>query len=608
MRWCDLRIPVLVFKGRHALHGIRATARWSLDVFLWERRLLYVTIASFILWIVLHVVTFQLLRAWYTRVPEKKMIHIAHFHDPVTDSNVVAATGVSLVTISGVPYTKDWLSSYDTQTPADLLRIVAAIRKPIGTIREGGTAPPDEEIAYLVEHVRLSLPYLVHFKCYRDALARMRPNEGHTIICKNCWWKICDQSDLARRIDMDRHFDEVRRLLPYTWLCVVGAADDKAAELAYEQAIDPATELFILRQIVFCIEYGTPDDLHIVDEILEKHLTLRKVWERMQTSIYGDIRDEIAKGWYERIVRYSQENRTFVHVLANEDMPEDDPFRVWAMQYLRIRDNATYEEFRTWQKKMAMIAGVGESVTMMFVTLFFGLLCAALHKFLSQTSDGRPIHYWFRGRDMGPAGILPGLLALGSVGAFFLWLFMTIVRAFAFILSSMGVFLGLTYLFTPIVLLFIWIHHELRSLQQPSSAYGWHYDEMMTRTLRGARIRKGVVQGRARVVFNLDECQQLKKGEILVTPYIDKSWESCLSPSGGVVLDDWDDFSDRFPDYRGIVGDKPTVCVDGPVSRIIKTGQLLRVDVTDSGAFVHILHGGEDSQQSPEEEVDGEPR
>jgi len=95
--------------------------------------------------------------------------------------------------------------------------------------------------------------------------------------------------------------------------------------------------------------------------------------------------------------------------------------------------------------------------------------------------------------------------------------------------------------------------------------------------LAGSAVSAGVVEGRARVILSLEEAQ-LKKGDILVTPYTDPGWTPLFPLAAGLVTE-----VGGLMTHGAVVareyGIPAVVGVDGATG-IIKDGQHIRVDGT----------------------------
>jgi len=96
------------------------------------------------------------------------------------------------------------------------------------------------------------------------------------------------------------------------------------------------------------------------------------------------------------------------------------------------------------------------------------------------------------------------------------------------------------------------------------------------RELKGIAVSPGVVTGKARVILRTDDHQHVEPGEILVAPFTDPAWTPYFLPAAGVVMDQGGVLS-----HGAIIAREyglPAVVNVGPASRLIRTGQLLRVD------------------------------
>ncbi|MDD2714742.1 MAG: PEP/pyruvate-binding domain-containing protein [Candidatus Wallbacteria bacterium] len=105
------------------------------------------------------------------------------------------------------------------------------------------------------------------------------------------------------------------------------------------------------------------------------------------------------------------------------------------------------------------------------------------------------------------------------------------------------------------------------------------------RVLKGLVIRPGIVTGKARVILKSDLKERVLPGEILVAPFTDPGWAPYFLNAAGIVMDLGGMLSHGCIVAReyGI----PTVVNVGPATRIIKTGQMIRLDA-DHG-IVEIL-------------------
>ncbi|MBP8305141.1 MAG: hypothetical protein KBE04_13560 [Phycisphaerae bacterium] len=94
--------------------------------------------------------------------------------------------------------------------------------------------------------------------------------------------------------------------------------------------------------------------------------------------------------------------------------------------------------------------------------------------------------------------------------------------------------------------------------------------------LKGIAVSPGVASGRARVILRTDDRQHVEAGEILVAPFTDPAWTPYFLPAAGVVMDQGGVLS-----HGAIIAREygiPAVVNVGPASRIIRTGQRIRVD------------------------------
>jgi pyruvate,water dikinase len=94
--------------------------------------------------------------------------------------------------------------------------------------------------------------------------------------------------------------------------------------------------------------------------------------------------------------------------------------------------------------------------------------------------------------------------------------------------------------------------------------------------LNGIAVSPGVVAGPARVILRTDDHQHVEAGEILVAPFTDPAWTPYFLPAAGVVMDMGGVLS-----HGAIIAREyglPAVVNVGAASKIIKTGQRIRVD------------------------------
>jgi len=96
------------------------------------------------------------------------------------------------------------------------------------------------------------------------------------------------------------------------------------------------------------------------------------------------------------------------------------------------------------------------------------------------------------------------------------------------------------------------------------------------RVLKGIAVSPGVATGKARVILRTEDQEHVEAGEILVAPFTDPAWTPYFLPAAGVVMDQGGVLS-----HGAIIAREygiPAVVNVGFASKIIKTGQTLRVD------------------------------
>jgi pyruvate,water dikinase len=94
--------------------------------------------------------------------------------------------------------------------------------------------------------------------------------------------------------------------------------------------------------------------------------------------------------------------------------------------------------------------------------------------------------------------------------------------------------------------------------------------------LQGIAVSPGIVTGKARVILRTDDHEHVEAGEILVAPFTDPAWTPYFLPAAGIVMDQGGILS-----HGAIIAREygiPAVVNVGPASKIIQTGQMLRVD------------------------------
>jgi len=106
--------------------------------------------------------------------------------------------------------------------------------------------------------------------------------------------------------------------------------------------------------------------------------------------------------------------------------------------------------------------------------------------------------------------------------------------------------------------------------------------------LTGLAVSPGIVTGPARVVLLADRSVRVLPGEILVAPFTDPGWTPYFIPAAGIVMDQGGLLS-----HGSIVAREygiPAVVNVGPATRIVKTGQRVRVD--GNRGIVTVLRDG----------------
>jgi len=122
-----------------------------------------------------------------------------------------------------------------------------------------------------------------------------------------------------------------------------------------------------------------------------------------------------------------------------------------------------------------------------------------------------------------------------------------------------------------------------RSLNPPSIVVG-HFDpnrhvhsqpDPSTQHLNGLAVSAGVVIGPARVILHASD-DFVRPGEILVAPFTDPGWTPYFVNAAGIVMDQGGLLS-----HGSIVAREfgiPCVVNVGPATKIVQTGQVIRVD------------------------------
>lgn len=96
------------------------------------------------------------------------------------------------------------------------------------------------------------------------------------------------------------------------------------------------------------------------------------------------------------------------------------------------------------------------------------------------------------------------------------------------------------------------------------------------KVLKGIAVSPGVATGKARVITHPHDGQHVEPGEILVAPVTNPAWTPYFLPAAGVVMDMGGVLS-----HGAIIAREyglPAVVNVGPASKIVQTGQTIRVD------------------------------
>ena len=104
------------------------------------------------------------------------------------------------------------------------------------------------------------------------------------------------------------------------------------------------------------------------------------------------------------------------------------------------------------------------------------------------------------------------------------------------------------------------------------------------KTLSGIAVSPGIITGRARVILRASD-DYVRPGEILVAPFTDPGWTPYFVNAAGIVMD-----MGGLLSHGSIVAREygiPCVVNVGPATKIIKTGQMIKVD--GNNAQVQIL-------------------
>ncbi len=129
------------------------------------------------------------------------------------------------------------------------------------------------------------------------------------------------------------------------------------------------------------------------------------------------------------------------------------------------------------------------------------------------------------------------------------------------------------------------VEYEWNRAQTPPPVVVGRYDpqkhvassiDTSLKVLQGIAVSPGVATGKARIITRPGDGQHVEPGEILVASITNPAWTPYLLPAAGVVMDMGGVLS-----HGAIIAREyglPAVVNVGPASRIIQTGQTIRVD------------------------------
>ena len=103
--------------------------------------------------------------------------------------------------------------------------------------------------------------------------------------------------------------------------------------------------------------------------------------------------------------------------------------------------------------------------------------------------------------------------------------------------------------------------------------------------IRGISVGSAVVVGPARVIIDPKQIEQFKKGEILVTTMTDPDWEPVMKNAAAIITDRGGRTS-----HAAIVARElgvPAIVGTGNATRVLKTGDMITVDSTESDGRVY---------------------
>lgn len=113
-------------------------------------------------------------------------------------------------------------------------------------------------------------------------------------------------------------------------------------------------------------------------------------------------------------------------------------------------------------------------------------------------------------------------------------------------------------------------------------AYKW--EDLPAGAIAGLPVSAGIVEGRARVILNMEEAD-LEEGDILVTTFTDPSWTPLFVSIKGLVTE-----VGGLMTHGAVIAREyglPAVVGIDNAARLIKDGQRIRINGTDG--YVEIL-------------------
>jgi len=112
-------------------------------------------------------------------------------------------------------------------------------------------------------------------------------------------------------------------------------------------------------------------------------------------------------------------------------------------------------------------------------------------------------------------------------------------------------------------------------------------ENLPTNTILGLAVSSGIIEGRARVILNMDDAY-LEDGDILVTAFTDRSWTPLFVSIKGLVTE-----VGGLMTHGAVIAREyglPAVVGVENATKIIKDGQIIRVHGTEG--YVEILQMG----------------